>query len=355
MSKFYTQEQKEWIKENAPFSTLKQLTLLFNETFNENKTRTSINKICLWYGIKSLSSNYSLKELKEQNMWLFENADKFDVKELTEKFNKTFNHELSVESLRSRLYNNNITYKKIFEETYEEINWLKENSQKYHIFALTREFNKKFNKNLTHVAISERCKKNNLNYIRKDLHRYTKEEKQWISNNYKNYMKDDVMDWVKMTNDFNVLFNCNVNSVNYAFYYCQDKRLENQSKNHFTSENANQELNRKKIGDKRRKKNFIFVKINDVNYGSDYHADFINNYRRETNIYYEKYHNVKVNDEEEIVIPLDDNYENYEKDNLYLTTKKAYRIYITTKYKNEDKQTKLNALKVSEILALTKE
>lgn len=48
----YSQEQIDWLKENRNNNTFKSLTILFNETFDENRNFYSITNCCIRNGIK---------------------------------------------------------------------------------------------------------------------------------------------------------------------------------------------------------------------------------------------------------------------------------------------------------------
>lgn len=232
--------------------------------------------------------------------------------------------------------------------TNEQKEWLKENYSFYNKLTECRlAFNEKFNLDLTHSAFDHLTDRLNISFRNKPI-KLSKEQKKWILDNYKNYIGDNHYYTDKLCNDFKNKFNIEItHSYVYQFLKLngQDKPYSNP--NHFIFPIGYEKL----VG------NQWYVKVSDK-------PQFIkencrenqrHNYRRKANVLYEQYHNVKVDDETQIVIHIDENINNFEKDNLYLLSKKAERILVGSKYKNEDTKTRLNAIKVSEILALTKE
>lgn len=264
----YTQEQIDWLRKNAPLHY--NLAKEFNQTFDTNKTNHEIIQVCF---------RNKIKRYEKQNQWLKQNASKYYIEELLDKFNKKFyNFNMSLDSLYKRLKNNNIEYKQHLILNDKEINWILENSKGKTLIELEKEFNKIFNKDVT-----------SLKYI---LKKYN------ITRFSKKFGKD-----IKQTR------------------ICQ---------------------------------NYIYERTNNI-VGGELYETFKNNYRRKAHIVYEQYHNITINDNTHIVIHLDNNYNNFEKDNLYLISKKAYRSYLSSRYNNQTLLTKINALKVSEIQQLIKE
>lgn len=353
-----TQEQREWVRNIAPISYTKEMTLLLNETFSCNITYKELQNFCSKRNIKTLSSVYSMREIEIQCRWLYEN--KYEIKTLTDMYNVQFGCTISVEDLARRVANNNYTYLKIFGDKYKELCWLRENAPKYTVNELTRQFNKHFNKNVHHSQVTHYCEKINAEYIKRESHYYTQEEIDWMSNNYTNYLVGAIMDWDKMLDDFNKKFNSNVQncrSLQSAFYTYQDKRLDNKHLIQAKATEISKKFNTKKIGDITIYHKQHYIKIKDgLLYDDCSHTSNIKNYyRKKSHILYEEYHNIKIDDNKYIVMHLDNNYNNFDKDNLYLISRLALNIYKGMNLKNESIETKINTFIVCEILALTKE
>lgn len=52
----YTEKQLDWLKENAGKYSRKELTELFNQTFNENRTEQAIKRVCVKHGFLASST-----------------------------------------------------------------------------------------------------------------------------------------------------------------------------------------------------------------------------------------------------------------------------------------------------------
>lgn len=295
----------------------------------------------------------------EQIEWLRENVDNYYYEDLIKAFNKAFNDNRSKSSIYCTLQNHGIVKTKLIKSSLdnlnhnpkyskEQIEWLKNNYVNYKSANECRlAFIKEFNENITFIAFTHLTQRNNLLFRNKPI-KLNKEQKHWLLNNYKNYIGDNHYYTNKLCNDFKNKYNIEItHEYVYQFLELNGEHKPYSNPNHFVYPIGNEKL----IG------NQWYVKVSDK-------PQFIkencrenqrHNYRRKANVLYEQYHNVKVDDETQIVIHIDENINNFEKDNLYLLSKKAERILVGSKYKNEDTKTRLNAIKVSEILALTKE
>lgn len=299
---------------------------------------------------------------EEQINWLRENVDNYFYEDLTKTFNQVFLENRSKSSIYNVLKHNQIKKTqfikdktvnlKKFEKKYteEQINWVKENRCCVkNLNELREKFNKKFNMNLTETtfySLTKNYKINNPKYLKK--HYFNSDELTWIKNNIDNYIGDKHFYTDRFCKDFEKKFGFSLDrrtlwsKLNY-----HGIKKPKSNPNHFMYP----------IGNEKKWGNYTYVKVDDraqtFEFGT--RENQLHNYRRKTNLMYEKYHNIKLNDDEDIVIQLDENPNNYSKENLYLINKKALHIYVGSKYKNENLETKLNALKVSEIYALIKE
>lgn len=199
--------------------------------------------------------------------------------------------------------------------TKEEVDWIRKNRNKIgNTNEVIRQFIEKFNKELSESSYYYICKKYKIksdNY--KDRFIYTQEVKDFIKENIDNYSYEQLVEILQEKYNYNK----DRNSFN---KWCNDNlKLRKKEKTKF--------LPRVDLGhEKVTQTGAIYVKVsNEMRHRKD---SWTANYRRKTNIMYEKYHNVTVDDESQIVIQLDDNNNNFEKDNLYLISKKAYNRYL---------------------------
>lgn len=95
---------------------------------------------------------------KEQVEFIKNNFDKYSYSELAEKFNEKFNENRTEASLNSKARRlglrknpDQIRYTK------EQEDWLRENASKYWRKDLVKEFNNKFGTQLTYEALNEKC------------------------------------------------------------------------------------------------------------------------------------------------------------------------------------------------------
>lgn len=303
---------------------------------------------------------------KEQLEWLREFSPSHYISEIREEFNKVFNENRTYDSIKNVLRKKGIPKKirdknenlrpnySIYTEK-EKIDWLKENRNNYaSLKLLLIDFNKKFNFNLSYVAFRHIIYKHRIKSDkRKNPNSYSEEQKKWVKENYKNYMSQYRFNTKSFVNDYCEKFGVLLEEYSAKYLIKSICKLEMNYDPKYTYYEYMCEAY--PLGHERIIHREWFVKVNNETLIGKKRRNDRFNYRRKTHIIYEKYHNIKVDDEKQIVIQLDDDFDNFNKDNLYLISRKAYQIYIGTKYKNECLETKLNALKISEIYALIKE
>ncbi|MEG1426178.1 MAG: hypothetical protein RSC76_00675, partial [Oscillospiraceae bacterium] len=83
----YSGEELEFLKENKPGLTYKQLCLLFNTKFNLDVTEESIGKNCRSLGINPLRTH---QWTDENYQFLRDNISTSSYRELCKKINKRF-------------------------------------------------------------------------------------------------------------------------------------------------------------------------------------------------------------------------------------------------------------------------
>lgn len=296
------------------------------------------------------------KYTQEQIDWLKEFAPSHYIEECVDEFkirygttityNKMYNllQRTQIKTLLKDKNKNLDTHK--YEQ--EHIIWLKNNYKLYNTANDCRlAFNKHFNLNLNFNAFTHLTQRNGILFRNKptvinDI------QKQWILDNYKNYIGNNHYYTNKLCEDFYKLFNIKLtHSYVYQFLEYNGEHKPYSNPNHFVYPIGHEKF----IG------NQIYIKVsNDPQYVKpNCREDAKHNYRRKAHVMYEQYYNVKVNDEKQIVIHIDNNLNNFEKDNLYLLPRRAERILTGLKMKNQCKLTRLNAIKLSEILNLIKE
>lgn len=94
MSKFYTEEMKKYIAENCKGKTIAEFQSEFNNKFNTNITYTAMKSYLSGHKLKVGRGN-NKKYKKEHVEFIRNNVKGITLKELTNKFNKEFNMNVS--------------------------------------------------------------------------------------------------------------------------------------------------------------------------------------------------------------------------------------------------------------------
>lgn len=330
--RLYTKEQEQWLIDNCQhYEKVKDIVRDFNELFGTNFT---------YQQIRNFKKNKNLQGClyfnEEQIQFIKDNINKYYYNDFVSIFNEKFNTNKKKQSfvmlvskgivsktemlndLRSRRENDNRMFKQ------NQLDWLNDNRVKYNnLTELTKAFNDKFNLNKTYRSI-QRCFTNNkLDGKRKTPIKYTNEQKQWCLDNYKNYndYENRFFDVHKMRKDFNEKFNLNLskNNFNHLIY----EKIKINLEFDYGEQSGYFARSKQEIGYERIIAKEWYVKISnkscrEVKKGRA--RDYLN-YRRKSNIMYEKYHNVKVDDEKQTVLFLNGDHNDFSKDNLYLCEK----------------------------------
>ena len=97
----YTDEQKQFIRDNCGKMTAKELTGLFNSTFNENRTKKGIQYIVLDMGLNCIpSKKHYTVFTEEQQDFMRRCATTMSRRELADLFYETFGIEISFNTIR---------------------------------------------------------------------------------------------------------------------------------------------------------------------------------------------------------------------------------------------------------------
>lgn len=152
-SKWATKEMDELIKENYMSLKMREIANLLNEKFpelkgkaNKETVRTRIRVMQKYGEITSHKQKEVVLFTKEEIEWLKINNYYHNRKELTDLFNQTFNRNKTIGSIRWILHEHcdNKYYDEKFKYTKQEDKWLIENYHNYTNKFLTIEFNKNF-------------------------------------------------------------------------------------------------------------------------------------------------------------------------------------------------------------------
>lgn len=173
----WSEEQKEWMRNYGTKYYDYQLTELFNKKFNISHPINTIRGFRQRLGIKKPKYkhdgrvNKSIKfhyPTEEERKWLRENrTPTTNLNELTEKFNKHFNLNLN----KRRVLHICLSDKKgkiiqVHRWTKEEEEWLKENYKDYNSLQLARLFKEKFGITIKYHAMKDKMQKLGLSYLK---------------------------------------------------------------------------------------------------------------------------------------------------------------------------------------------
>lgn len=105
--RFFTPEQKEFLRNNYAGISHKELATLFNKKFGGAKTANNIKDFCIRYGLKN---NRDIQYSEAHTSWLRENVPGKRWKEIVQLFNSKFNRCDSLDKvqehcLRNKIYN----------------------------------------------------------------------------------------------------------------------------------------------------------------------------------------------------------------------------------------------------------
>ena len=199
-------------------------------------------------------------------------------------------------------------------------------------------FNLEFNENISFNSLLCACKRNKISLRFKLVPR--KEQVEWLKDNKHNY--DDRED---ILNAFNQHFNANVDlyflrDLNTKYHLCLPKAhraIDITRDNLKTGWLKLRGFDYKNIGDEIHNGSCVtaYIKISNSQTKRD-------KYLLKNRYLYEQYHGVKLDDVDDVVIFLDDDHINFNKDNLYRVSRKAHALYLNHnlhKVKSVDKLT----------------
>lgn len=295
----YGEEQKQWLKDNYPlykdyFNSLELITKAYNEKFNRNETKEHI---------RSRLRKFKLTQDKtftpEQLKWLSENP--LDV----DKFNKVFGENRTRQALLVITRKNNMRDRlkspKTRDLTQDEIKFIQENYDKYSVQQLYELISPDmhphvFNQKLVDLGFRK---------FKKTQKKLNHEQIQ-ILKNYQNYIRDNVIDYDTLSKKTNLNRNrIRRELINLGFDLSSYSRSGSEP-----------------IGYEFIKEGRVYIKIS-----NDYRAHH-KNYVLKNRYLYEKYHNVKLSDDD-LIIHLDGDLTNFSSENLVLLTRGEFGIFNT--------------------------
>lgn len=154
----WTDEQKEWLAENAGHFSLEEVVAEFNSYFGMDRTFHSVKDKMKSLGIRYNDSKQIANGLRGQNIdwndeWIVSNFDNYSTaKEMTDAYNKEFNTSINSSSLRHHCKKKlGLRRDKRFSE--EQLEWLKQNYPYQPIKETTNLFNAYFNDNKSEGGI----------------------------------------------------------------------------------------------------------------------------------------------------------------------------------------------------------
>lgn len=212
--------------------------------------------------------------------------------------------------------------------TKEQQDWLIENYNKVSSYKeLTKKFNKLFNLNYNHDTVRRYClKRLKLKRNENELNHYTEEEIEWFRNNYTYYLAKGCFDKEQFKIDFKNMFGKDMTDYKIKHF------VEDRAKIRFGR--AHNLINPPKhnlpLGTERKINGKWYVKVKLEKKGL---KDHYKNWQHKCRYMYEKYHNVKLKDEE-YIFHLDGNKDNFDIDNLIMMTKTEAMYYHNSNFHN---------------------
>lgn len=272
---------------------------------------------------------------KEQQEWILDNVKTYkSLNETRKKFIEFFNESCRYDRLKEFCEENGIyMVNKIHLYSNEELSWLKENRDNYiYLTEMAKDFNNKFGTDIDRQKISAVLRGHNIK--RSDLKRnvYTNEFYEWLINNYNKYINKELSILIKEKFDVNL---------------SEDGIQALLKRKGFSKENDGK-FKEHKLGHEILRKGIPYIKV------KKYKCKNEDTYRRKANVIYEQYHNVELK-KDDIVLNLDGDAFNFDKDNLVLLSRNEFQVYHIKSQHNEIsniniKKLLLNIVKLESIM-----
>ena len=267
----------------------------------------------------------ALKYTDYEKQWIKENRCNYNtIKELLNDFNVKFNKNMPISYMKELVITlgTKVGRKKFFDNPHGI--WLRKYRKIYeNLEELRLEFNKKFNVNISYYYIKKMVQ--NFNAFpenKKSNNTYTLEELEWFRQNYQKFMLEFRFDYEGLRKEFENRFNKKLSKF-YHDHLFREKLKINVTYDRSKTTHA-KNIVMYPIGYEKKDRNIWLVKTHNTNLNKGKRIAHREGYRPKAHILYEQYHNVKINDKTHIVTHLDNNYNNFNKDNLFLIEKNAF-------------------------------
>ena len=182
MSRRFTKAEDKWLKENYNNFENSKIPGELEKACGRLFTAEGIRKHCNHLGIKKekiIKNVYS----DEEEKWLIDNYDVYkNQRDLTRIYNQTFNKHKAISSINYKCIKLGLVKDINYSE--EQKKWLVDNYDKYFRVAdLVKAFNEHFKCNRTYEAVVKYCSK----HIKQKMTFYTDKEIEWVKNNFEKY------------------------------------------------------------------------------------------------------------------------------------------------------------------------
>lgn len=164
----YTEEQKKWIIDNSKsriWKDQKEFTEAFNERFGTEKSVDALSSWTLKRGILITTHLGTMSYTEEQKQWIVENAQAKvwkNAKEFVDAFNEKFQTNRTLSAMNTWMNRYKITISTYHNSTVyytdEMENWLINNFNNYPDYvSMAKDFNELFNTDKSNWAIRRHC------------------------------------------------------------------------------------------------------------------------------------------------------------------------------------------------------
>lgn len=331
MSKYYTDEQSNFIKENYLDFSFPQLSNLFFEKFGVRKSANTLAKYCNSIGLFKTTKRENLSHHfnDEEKKFIKNNARNYSNEEMQKMFNDKFGTNISLCSYQCIKQSLDLTNKQhIFSD--EEDMWLVSNFGKMQSCFMYDVFREKFKTNISNNTIRKRILQLGIDTKR---HVYTDEQNNFLKENVTNYT------YPKLTEIFNNKFGANVSVVSIRGQ-CHQYLNAKRGKNAFSASTL-------PIGTEKVKNGMIYVKVSEVPFKR------WERWVAKSRIVYEK-HKGEIPKGYRVIF-LDGNKFNLDIDNLYAIPSKIHTMLNQNSWYVNDRESMLAKIKYCELFYMLKE
>lgn len=238
--------------------------------------------------------------------------------------------------------------------TQEQIQFLRDNANKYTTKQLAEMLTEKFNRPTsksalckafkTHGIVKKRVTGEILNRKSTDTyHVYTAEERDWLKKHNDEMTRDELAD------KFNEVFGCNVSRSSVKDVCIKRLGLKRSvNKGCFAKGDGRVDNSRLPIGTERRTNGYLMVKYNDIKHdGKVTHKMFRENWMEKQRYVYEQAHGAIPDGY--VVVFLDNDSTNYDIENLYCIPRKILAVMNKNNWFNKNPELTLTAIKWCEL------